>query len=171
MCLKKGKQVYIYQTKWKAGEQRGLHGWQWNRRLLPKEEDTNELTKQIQTHRFQKLTYGCQKEKMGGGIVREFGYMYIRLYLKYITNKDLLYRTWNSAQCYMAAWMEGEFGGEWIHVYVWLSPFAVHLNYHNAFNRDLPNPGIEPGSPALQVDSSLSEPRGKPLISYTSIQN
>ena len=23
--------------------------------------------------------------------------------------------------------MGGEFGGEWIHVYVWLSPFAVHL--------------------------------------------
>ena len=23
--------------------------------------------------------------------------------------------------------LEGEFGGEWIHVYVWLSPFTVHL--------------------------------------------
>ena len=23
--------------------------------------------------------------------------------------------------------MEEEFGGEWIHVYVWLNPFAVHL--------------------------------------------
>ena len=23
--------------------------------------------------------------------------------------------------------MGGEFGGEWTHVYVWLSPFAVHL--------------------------------------------
>ena len=23
--------------------------------------------------------------------------------------------------------MGGEFGGEWIRVYVWLSPFAVHL--------------------------------------------
>ena len=33
----------------------------------------------------------------------------------------------NSAQRCVAAWMEGEFGGEWIHVYVWLSPFAVHL--------------------------------------------
>ena len=33
----------------------------------------------------------------------------------------------NSAQCFVAAWMGGEFGGEWIHVYVWLSPFAVHL--------------------------------------------
>ena len=23
--------------------------------------------------------------------------------------------------------MGGEFGGEWIHVYVWLSPFAIYL--------------------------------------------
>ena len=28
--------------------------------------------------------------------------------------------TGNSAQCYVAAWMGGEAGGEWIHVYVWL---------------------------------------------------
>ena len=49
------------------------------------------------------------------------------LYLKWITNKDLLYSTWNSAQWYVAAWMGGEFGGEWIQVFVWLSPFAVHL--------------------------------------------
>ena len=28
---------------------------------------------------------------------------------------------------------------------------------------DLPNPGIEPGSPALQVDFLLSEQPGKPL--------
>jgi len=27
---------------------------------------------------------------------------------------------------------------------------------------DLPNPGIEPGSPAVQADSLLSEPPGKP---------
>ena len=27
---------------------------------------------------------------------------------------------------------------------------------------DLPNPGIEPGSPTLQVDSLMSEPPGKP---------
>ena len=27
---------------------------------------------------------------------------------------------------------------------------------------DLPNPGIEPGSPALQADALLSEPPGKP---------
>ena len=33
---------------------------------------------------------------------------------------------------------------------------------------DLLNPGIEPRSPALQADSLLSEPQGKPYIySYT----
>ena len=41
-------------------------------------------------------------------------------------NKDLLHSTGNSAQCSLAAWMGGEFGGEWIHVHVWLSPFTVH---------------------------------------------
>ena len=31
--------------------------------------------------------------------------------------------------------------------------------------RDLPNPGIEPGSPALEADSLPPEPPGKPYIS------
>ena len=35
--------------------------------------------------------------------------------------------TGNSALCYLAAWMGGEFGGEWLHVRIWLSPSAVHL--------------------------------------------
>ena len=63
----------------------------------------------------------------GEVIVRKFGmYMYTLLYLKWITNKDLLYITWNSAQRYLEAWVGGEFGGERIHVYVWPSPSAVH---------------------------------------------
>ena len=42
--------------------------------------------------------------------------------------QDLLYCTWNSAQCYVPpGWEQQGFGGEWTHVYVWLSPFAVHL--------------------------------------------
>ena len=53
--------------------------------------------------------------------------MYTLQNFKWITNKNLLYSTWNSAQCYVAARIGGEFGGEWIHVYVWLNPFAVHL--------------------------------------------
>ena len=32
------------------------------------------------------------------------------------------------------------------------------------FSGDLPNPGVEPGSPALQADSLPSEPPGKPII-------
>ena len=28
---------------------------------------------------------------------------------------------------------------------------------------ELPNPGIEPGSPELQADSLLAEPQGKPF--------
>ena len=43
--------------------------------------------------------------------------MFTLLYLKRITNRDLLCSTWNSAQCYVAVWMGGESGGEWIHVY------------------------------------------------------
>ena len=35
---------------------------------------------------------------------------------------------------------------------------------------DLPNPGIELGSPELQADSLLTELSGKPYINYTSIK-
>ena len=38
-----------------------------------------------------------------------------------------LYGTWNSARCYVAAWMGEAFGGKWISVYVWLSPFFPSL--------------------------------------------
>ena len=31
---------------------------------------------------------------------------------------------------------------------------------------DIPDPGIEPGSPALQADALSSEPPGKPLYTY-----
>ena len=35
--------------------------------------------------------------------------------------------------------------------------------------RDLPNPGIEPRSPALQADSLASEPPGKPYKFYMQV--
>ena len=60
-------------------------------------------------------------------IIKEFVMgLYTLLYLKWIVNKDLLYSTCNSAQCYLAAWMGGQFRREWISVYVCQSPFAVH---------------------------------------------
>ena len=62
----------------------------------------NFLTKQKETHRLRKQTHGC----WGEGIVKNFKkVMYTLRYLKWITNKDLLYSTWNSAQCYVPAWM------------------------------------------------------------------
>ena len=68
------------------------------------------------------------------GIVREFGVdMYTLLYLNWITNEDLLYSTGNSAQCYVATRVGGASGKEWMHVYVWLSPFAVHLKFSQHF--------------------------------------
>ena len=55
----------------------------------------------------------------GEGIVWEFGIdMYTLLYLKRITNKDLLYNTGNSAQCYVAVQLGGEFEEEGLHMYV-----------------------------------------------------
>ena len=52
----------------------------------------------------------------GKGQLRTLGIY--RLYLKRITNKELLQGAWNSAHRYVSAWMGGEFGGEWIHVHV-----------------------------------------------------
>ena len=62
----------------------------------------NLLTKQ--THGLRKQTHGC----WGEDIVKDFGKVaYTLLYLKRITSKNLLYNTWNSAQCYVPAWMGG----------------------------------------------------------------
>ena len=69
------------------------------------------------------VTAGKDGEQRQGGMD-----MYTVLYLKRITSKDLLYCTWNFVQCYVAALMGKELGGEWVHIYVWLSPFAMHLN-------------------------------------------
>ena len=65
---------------------------------------------------------------MGEGIVRESGMdMHTLLCLTRRTSKDLLDSSGNSAQFRVAACMGREFGAEWIHVYIWLSLFAVHL--------------------------------------------
>ena len=54
----------------------------------------------------------------GEGIARNFGLdMDALLYLKWLTNKDLLYSTRSSAQCYVAAWMGG--GSLWENMYMY----------------------------------------------------
>ena len=50
----------------------------------------------------------------------------------------LLYSTWNSAQCYVAAWMGEEFKGEWIHAYIGRSPFTVHLKLSQCCESAMP---------------------------------
>ena len=86
--------------------------------------NANKLTKQAHRLPVGASGRGCREKE----VFSEFGMdLYTALYLKQITNKDLLYSTGDSAQCSVAAWLGEEFGGEWIHVYVWLSPFAVHL--------------------------------------------
>ena len=85
-----------------------------------KRKDTSELRKQKDS-----LIGRTSVWLPGEGMVRKFGMdMHTLLYPKRMTSKDLLTSTWNS---YMAAWMGGESGRERIHVYVWLSPFGVHL--------------------------------------------
>ena len=126
-------------------------------------------------------------EGWGEGIVREFGLdMYTLLYLKWITNKVLLYCTGTSVQCYVAAWLGEEFGGEWIHVYVWLSTFAVHLASPTRWTWVWVNSGSWwwTGMPGVlqfmglqrvgydwATELNWTETITALLISYTSIQN
>ena len=64
------------------------------------------------------MVVGGPEEELGEGIVRKFRMdMYTLPYFKWIPNKDLLCRTWNSAYCYVSAWMGGDLGEEWIRVY------------------------------------------------------
>ena len=60
----------------------------------------NLLTKYKETHRLRKQTYGCQEEVIMG--VWE-GHVHTAIFK--MDNKNLLYRTGNSIQCYVPAWM------------------------------------------------------------------
>ena len=71
-----------------------------------KRNDTNELTDKRDSQ-----TWKMNSQLPGEGRVRDFGVdMYTLPYLKWVTSKDLLYSSGNSAQCYVAAWMGGGFG-------------------------------------------------------------
>ena len=68
--------------------------------------DTNKLTYKTGRDLENKLMFA-----EGEGTVQIFGeVMYTLLYLRWITNRGLLYSTWNSAQCYMPDWMGGGLG-------------------------------------------------------------
>ena len=67
--------------------------------------------------------------RMGEGIVREFGMdMYTLLFFKMDNQQRPAVLTQETLPNVMwqPGW-EASLGQKWIHVYVWLSPFAVHL--------------------------------------------
>ena len=111
--------ILAWKIPWRE-EPRGLQS-----RGLQKESNVTEHTHtQHPINNIENESMVARGERRRKGRVRDFGMdKYTQLYSKGITKKG----TGNSAQCYVAAWMEEEFGGEWIHVYVRLSPCAVHL--------------------------------------------
>ena len=79
----------------------------------------NLFTKQKQSHRCRKRTYGYQGGEGGGGINWEIGTdIYTLLYIRQVVNKDLLYSTGNSTQYSIITYMGKEPDKEWIYVYV-----------------------------------------------------
>ena len=80
----------------------------------------NLFTRQKQTHRFREQIYGCQGKGERNGQLGTLELTRIHAIFKMdnLTNKVLLYSTGNSVQCYVATWMGGKFGREWVCVYV-----------------------------------------------------
>ena len=77
-----------------------------------------------QSHRGRKQIYGYKGK--GGGMDKLENWarhIYTVIY-KNITNKDLLYRMWNSAQYSVMTYMRRESKKEWIYVHVWVSLVA-----------------------------------------------
>ena len=78
----------------------------------------NLFTKQKQSHRCKKQTYGYWRAREEGiNWETEIG-IYTLLYIKQITNKDLLYSAENSTQYSLMANMGKESKKEWMYVYV-----------------------------------------------------
>ena len=81
--------------------------------------DTNELTYSTEIKLKMQKTNLWLPGVRGGGINWEIGTdIYTLLYIKEITNKDLLYSTGNSTQYSVMVYMGKESKKEWIYMYV-----------------------------------------------------
>ena len=77
-------------------------------------------------------------ERPGERIVREFGMdMYTLLYVKWIINKDLLVAQGTLLNDMWKPEWEGLGGRMDTYIYVWLSPFAVHLKLSQHCSLDI----------------------------------
>ena len=108
--------------------------------------------------RLREWSYGYQREGKEDRIFREFGTdMCTLLYLRWITNKLLLYTTENSPQCCVAVWTGEGFGGERIHICEQLGLTAVHLRWsqhwlHSSVKHKLKRKRWDfPGSPRVRI--------------------
>ena len=80
----------------------------------------NLFIRQKQTHRPRKQTYGYQRGKAGGEINQEFATkIYTLLYIKQITNKDLLYSTGNYTQYLVITYSGKKLDKEYIYISVY----------------------------------------------------
>ena len=119
-------------TEWSKSDREGEISYDISHMWNLKRNDTNELTKQKETHRLRGWIYACWGKDEGRDSWRVlYGHVHTAIFTM-DNHKDLLHSTWNSAQCYVAVWIGQEFGGEWINISIWLSPFTVH--YHNIVN-------------------------------------
>ena len=78
------------------------------------------FTKQKQSHRCRKQIYGYQGQRW---VVRGINWkieidIYTLLYIKQVTNKNLLYSTENSTPYSVVAYMGKESKNEWLYVYI-----------------------------------------------------
>ena len=82
-----------------------------------KENDTNELIYKTEIDpQTKKTNFQSPKGKRGGGINQEFGVnVYTLLYIKQITNKDLLYSTGNYTQYFVITYKGKESDKEYMY--------------------------------------------------------
>ena len=106
--------------------------------------ELNWLTKQKQAHRFKEWTYGCQREGQEKGIVGEFGMdMQTLLYLKWVTNKDLLYREHTVFPHVASLDRRGVWQGmDYMHLHGWV-PLLLTWSYHTIVHWLHPNTNIK----------------------------
>ena len=80
---------------------------------------TNELTYKIETEKeltVAKVGVGSITGRDSQGVWDG----HVHTFVFKVDNQQGLYSIGNSAQCYVADWMGGEFGGEWVYVYIFI---------------------------------------------------
>ena len=77
----------------------------------------NLFTKQKQTHRHRKQTYGNQRGKVGASSKELGNNIYTLLYIKYLINRDLLYSTGNYTQYSVISCKGKESEKEYMYLY------------------------------------------------------